>query len=114
MTHDITKCETIKECLLWADRQWPGFWKFITHQSMTTKEKYSLSKSVNGSSTLFPKMVRQLKFCAKIDHSEEARNLLSLGTNAMNSFNKQSKSQKTPNLQKYMRQSPPLFYDSKT
>ena len=45
MARDIMDCETVKECFLWAEEQWPGFWKFSTHQPMTPKEITSLSKS---------------------------------------------------------------------
>lgn len=102
MAHDIMDCETVKECLLWADQQWPGFWKFATHQPMTAEEITSLSASMNGTDPLFPKMMRQLKFCAKLDQSEEARTLLKLGATAMISFNQQKEQVKNkPSMQKY-------------
>ena len=100
MASDIMDCETVKECLLWADIQWPGFWKFATHQPMTSKEKKSLSESMNGTDPLFPKMMRQLKFCAKLDQSEEARTLLILGARAMIAF-QQQEAQSKPDIQKY-------------
>ena len=101
MARDIMDCETVKECLLWADIQWPGFWKFATHQPMTSKERKSLSESMNDTDPLFSKMLRQLKFCAKLDQSEEARTLLILGAKAMIAFQQQEEKQSKPDIQKY-------------
>ena len=101
MARDIIDCETIKECLLWADEQWPGFWKFATRQPMTSKERHSLSDSMSDTDLIFPKMMRQLTFCAKLDQSKEARTLLILGANAMISFEQQKETHRDTSVQKY-------------
>ncbi|MAA78962.1 MAG: hypothetical protein CL916_06850 [Deltaproteobacteria bacterium] len=100
MERDIMDCNTIKECLLWADQQWPGFWKFATHQPMTKKEKTSLSIYMKQTDPdpLFEKMMRQLLFVSKLDQSKEAKKLLILGATAMMAFGEQKSDD---HIQKY-------------
>jgi len=73
----LEDCKTIKECLIWAEGEWEGFWDFATHQPMSYSDVEKLSKAVLKDTKL-NQLLQQIKKTAQEDKSEEGRKLLAL------------------------------------
>lgn len=98
---DIMKCETVKDCFLWADQQWPGFWKLLTRQPLEEDERQLLQQSSDDTDPIFQKFLRQLSFVARMDQSPEARKLLILGATCMMELEKYQQKEKVQITKKY-------------
>ncbi len=84
----LEECETIRECLFWAEEQWPGFWDFATLQPLSIDEMDDLCKSVSGDE-LFQDFIERVQEVAPIDRSDDGLLLLYKGSQAFSKLREQ-------------------------
>lgn len=84
----LEECTTVKDCLVWAEGQWPGFWDFATQEPMTNKEFMSLAKKIQ-TDTKFNDFIEKFQDCipSRDQLDAETIQLLMLGAQAMERFN---------------------------
>ena len=90
---ELDDCTTVKDCLIWAEGEWEGFWDFATHQPMSSKDMDRLNKSVKGDKKLL-NLINKLKEVAATDKSTEGRRLLSLSATAFKNLQRNINEQK--------------------
>ena len=78
----LKECNTVKQCLLWAESTWPHFWEFATCKNLTETDLYNLCVSLGNDEELFNKFLKHYEKIAKIDRTEEADNLIVLNAKA--------------------------------
>lgn len=79
---DINECETVKDCFMWAEQEWPGFWDFANQLPMTEEEICDLSEAVESDDDKFQILANKLLEVGKIDKTQEALRLLMKGAGA--------------------------------
>ena len=84
----LEECTTVKECLVWAEAKWPGFWDFATQEPMTNAEFMSLAKRIQ-SDPQFNNFIEKFQDCIPTRDAldQETIQLLMLGAQAMERFN---------------------------
>ena len=88
----LEECKTVKECLIWAESKWPGFWDFATQEPMTDTEFMSLAEKISSDES-FDKFIDRFQECipAKDLLDQETIQYLVLGAQAMERFNEQKR-----------------------
>jgi len=84
----LEECKTVKQCLLWADQEWEGFWDFATHQPMTTAELNDLQVLLEVQKEKFDNFMEYFGTCipGKNNLDEETKRLLILSATALKRF----------------------------
>ena len=57
----LQECTSVRECYIWAESEWPGFWDFATQKRMTYYEKIDLLESVGSDIAKFNRFLDRLK-----------------------------------------------------
>ena len=85
----LETCKTVKQCLLWADQEWEGFWDFTTHQPMTDTELKDLERKLSKDTARFDHFMEHFKGCIpkKENLDEDTKRLLVLSATAFRRFN---------------------------
>lgn len=88
----LEECTTVKECLVWAEGQWPGFWDFATQEPMTNEEFMALATKIS-SADRFDDFIEKFQDCIppKGELDAETIQYLMLGAQAMERFNEQKR-----------------------
>lgn len=88
----LEECNTVKECLVWAESQWPGFWDFATQEPMTDAEFESLCKRVVEDKS-FSDFISKFEKCVppREELDQETIQYLMLGAQAMERFNERKR-----------------------
>ena len=79
---DIQECATIKECLLWAEERWEGFWEFANQKPMAKTDIQRLAVKLDKDEQGFELFMGRVKDVAKEDKTKEALLLLFKGAGA--------------------------------
>ena len=79
----LQECTTVKDCYMWAESIWPGFWDFATQRNMLTEEELTeLNDNINRNSTLYIEFIDKIRELASKDKSKENIKYLRLGAGA--------------------------------
>ena len=90
---ELQDCTTVKDCLIWAEGTWEGFWDFATHQPMSIEDMNKLDKAVKGDKRL-GSLIEKLKHLAATDKSKESRKLLALCATAFKNLQRNTNESK--------------------
>ena len=90
---ELEDCKTVKDCLLWANQEWDGFWDFTTHQPMTPSELKDLEKRLSKDTERFNEFMDHFKECipARKDLDDYTKDLLVMSATAFRRFNAKDK-----------------------
>lgn len=78
---ELDECNTIRECLYWAEGEWPGFWDFATLQPLTMDEITDICREVVDN-PMFTEFLHKIQAVAKYDRTEDSIKLLRKGSKA--------------------------------
>lgn len=96
---NIDECETVKDCFMWAEQEWTGFWDFVNQLPMTEEEILVLAESVENDDEKFNLLAHKLLEVGKIDKTPEALRLLMKGAGAFVSLERRYNEIKKPKRQ---------------
>lgn len=83
---NLDECSTIKQCFLWAEQEWPGFWEFANCKEVNKNDILALTKALDKNENLFNSFMEKLREVAMEDTSKDARRLLKNGANSFKSL----------------------------
>lgn len=79
----LDECKTVKDCFLWAEQEWPGFWEFANQLPITEGEAEELETYINEDEDKFKKfMEKVIELGKNKDATDESRTLLVKGAGA--------------------------------
>ena len=80
---NLEECKTIKQCFLWAEQEWPGFWEFANCKQMGKEDVRILTEALDKDEDLFARFIQVLNKIAPIDKSKDATRLLISGAKSL-------------------------------
>ena len=86
---ELDECKTVKECLLWAEQQFPGFWEFANCKPLSEEEIDDLVAAIEGSPH-YNALLIKLEEVVPTDITEEASQLLSKGAKSFKFLEKRN------------------------
>lgn len=78
---ELDECNTLRECLTWAEGQWPGFWDFATLQPMSYDDvirTMDLLQKIDATKE-YQDFLDRFQTVAKKDRTEEGKYFLQKG-----------------------------------